>query len=74
MEERERKLWVAPCDHTVFNGKPCPEAKSDIILGTFIKKESQDGPPGEKRLSRAAISLLLSVAGNNAKCLLWYKV
>lgn len=34
-----------PRKHTVISDKPSPEAKSDKILGAFIKKEDQHGPP-----------------------------
>lgn len=36
--EWEREFQVAPCNHIVFNGKPSPEAISDIIRGAFIKR------------------------------------
>ena len=38
--EWERELQIAPCNHTVFNGKSKPEAVSNIIHGAFIKAGS----------------------------------
>lgn len=36
--QRERLFQVAPRNHIVLNGKPSPEAKSDLFLGAFIKR------------------------------------
>lgn len=68
------EFQVAPCDHNVFNGKPRPEPKSDMMLGAY-KKENQHGPPGgEEGLSGAATSLVICVIGNNKECLIWSNV